>query len=133
MTEEILSKEEILKARKEVEVEVSQEAKDRELELLKASERKKIRARAHLDEPVESILIDLPDSSLDIKLDGVAYVNGVTYPVRKAVADTMREIMFRSWQHEAEINGKRKNFFTQRNTILSPSGVRNAPTLGLRV
>jgi hypothetical protein len=59
--------------------------------------------RAEKQRGEEEIYIDLPSYQDRITLDGVVYMHSRTYSVRPAVAETMREIMGRAWQHDHEI------------------------------
>lgn len=134
MSEELLSKDEKRVLKEDVEKEIKQEAKDAEIERFKADERKRQRIASRLEEPQEDLLIDLPISSDGILIDGIKYMNNITYTVSRAQASTMREIMFRAWGHEAEVNGRPKAFFQKRNTVISPYGIKsgNVPSYGGR-
>lgn len=57
------------------------------------------------DEMVD-VTIDLAEHSDNIKLDGRQYWHGRTYPVPRHVADTLRDIMARGWNHQDEVDGK---------------------------
>ena len=52
------------------------------------------------------ITLNLAPHSEDIKINGRAHWHGHTYTVPRHVADTMREIQARGWQHQDEIDGK---------------------------
>lgn len=125
MSDELLSKDEKRFLKEEIEGEIKQEAKDAEIQRFKEIERKRQRVAARLEQPQEDIFIELPVSSDGITIDGQKFMNNTTYTVTSAQAATMREIMFRSWGHEAEINGKPKTFFQKRNTVISPYGSKN--------
>jgi hypothetical protein len=134
MTDDILSKEEKLELRKKAEDEIALEAKEAAKEQYLETQRKIAKRKQGVIEALEEVYIDLPESSANITLDGHMFLANHSYTVPKSQADVMRDIMARSWNHEAEINGRKKNFFTQRNTVIGPGGVRNAPVSpGLRV
>lgn len=81
------------------------------------------------DEIVDCTL-DLAEHSDRITLNGMAYWHGQTYPVPRHVADTLRDIQFRGWAHQFEIDGKGKDEFYRRHrgTVLSATkGAQNAP------
>lgn len=62
------------------------------------------------------IFIDLATHAEDIRLDGVRYLAGRTYPVRPEVARTLLDQMYRSWKHEAEISGQDENKYAGRRS-----------------
>ena len=111
---EFLSEDEKKVLAKEVQDEVIAEAKAREADAYKAKVRKRLRQRAELEETQEDVFIDLPESALCLRIDGIAYMHNMTYTVGRNKANSMREMMAKSWEHEAEINGKKKNFFVKR-------------------
>lgn len=53
-----------------------------------------------------NITLDLAEHSDAIVLNGCSYRHGGTYRVQRHVAETLREIMFRGWKHQNEIDGK---------------------------
>ena len=118
---EFLTEEDKRRLQKEVMDEVEEEARELQAAAYKAKLRKKLRQKADLEEPQEEIFIDLPESSTCIRIDGVAYMVNITYTVNRNKALAMREMMAKAWEHEAEINGKKKNFFKPRGTRLSMS------------
>lgn len=65
-----------------------------------------------------------------LMINGRAYWHGHTYTVPRHVADTLRDMMYRTWVHERDIDGKGWLQFYQkkRQTVISPKrGTRNAP------
>lgn len=81
-------------------------------------------------EQLEYIQLDLAGHSNKIMLDGVQFFHGQIYEVTKSVADTMREIVARGWNHEREIGGaNRDHYRAPRNTTFSmkTGAVGNAP------
>jgi len=60
-------------------------------------------------------------------IDGKIYQHGATYTVNKRLYDTMQDIVARGWDHQAEIEGKDRNFYRkQSNILISPGGVKAA-------
>ena len=53
-----------------------------------------------------TLTLDLAEHSDRIILDGVTYFHGGTYTFDKAQYDTVREIIHRGYEHQAEIEGK---------------------------
>lgn len=76
------------------------------------------------------VTIDVAEYTYYIALNGRQYIHGETYTLPRHVADTLREIMFRSHAHQTEVDGKDPFFALRqpRQTHLSGKfGVRNAP------
>ena len=69
-----------------------------------------------------SVTIDVAPYTDRIFLDGKWYMQGRTYQFGQRVADTVREIMARTWEHQAEIDGKNSNMYRRESPItLSPA------------
>ena len=105
---------------KALELEAVEEAKQEDKEnaaivlkeQIKREHRKKQLFAAGKDakgQDLEAITIDLAPNSADITLDGVKYFHGGTYRFTKAQAQTIKEAMFRTWEHEREIGGANIN------------------------
>jgi hypothetical protein len=63
-------------------------------------------------EPSYFYRIDLPPSGgQHIVINGVMFYHGEQYKVRVSTLRTMKEIVFRGWQHEASIRGSNENFY----------------------
>jgi len=60
-------------------------------------------------EDVESIQINLAPHSPYITLDGRLYYHGLSYKFTQAQAQTIKDVMARTWQHEREIGGANMN------------------------
>ncbi len=74
------------------------------------------------DEAVYDVTIDVAPYTDRIFLDGKWYMQGRTYKFGQRVADSVREIMARTWEHQAEIDGKDTNMYRRGNPIaLSPA------------
>lgn len=55
------------------------------------------------------IMIDTAPYVPHIMIDGAMYFNGYTYPVEQSRAIVLYEQMQRSWQHQDEIDGRRRS------------------------
>lgn len=70
---------------------------------------------SHMDE-VMTITIDLASYANKILVNGKAYWHAQTYTVARHVAESLRETMFRTWQHQNEIDGKgMRDFYAQKH------------------
>lgn len=78
-----------------------------------------------------SISLDLAEHSNAIVLNGNAYWHGQTYEVPRHVADTIREIQSRGWNHQLELDGKglSERYRAPHNTVFNAKtgAVKNAP------
>ncbi len=112
----LLSDQELLEIELQAQKEYEAEIKEQTIAAIK-EEKKKELARKSLfsagkdaeGEEIESITIDLAPHSPDITLDGRKFFHGMTYKFTKAQAATIKEAMFRTWQHEREIGGANMN------------------------
>jgi hypothetical protein len=70
--------------------------------------------------------IDLPPSGgTDIKINGAPYYHGETYTFETDLLRTVKEIIQRSWNHEASIQGSNENFYRKEmNRTISGRGGR---------
>lgn len=115
---------------KEIE-EIKAEAKKKILAERKSAEKKKILEQetqrlkneeglvtgdSFKDEMV-TVTIDLAPFSPSININGRPYWHGKTYNVARHVADTLREQMYRTWQHQNEIDGKSLSEFYARKHV----------------
>lgn len=68
--------------------------------------------------------IDLPPSGgIEVKLNGIAFYHGEQYKVGTDMLRTLKDIVFRCWKHESEIQGSNENFYRQpKNSILRGQG-----------
>lgn len=92
--------------------------------------KKGLRTGDPVKDELVSISLDLAEHSNAIVLNGNAYWHGQTYEVPRHVADTLREIQSRGWNHQLELDGKglSERYRTPHNTVLSAkTGVVNAP------
>jgi hypothetical protein len=133
----LLSEEEVAKIRAEARAKIKAEQLSAAKKALLEEEMAKLRAEAGLttgdeakDEMV-TITVDLAEHSDRLTLNSVPYWHGHTYTVPRHVADTLREMMYRGWQHQNELDGKSLEQFyqTARLTRISEAtgAVTNAP------
>jgi len=116
----------------EVQKEIDKEEKAKARESAKKTMLFEARQKRGLAEAIESVLIDLPESGNEIRVNNLAYTQGHTYNVPISVAIMLRDTMQRAWEHQAEIEGRKKDFFRrQRLTRMSMAtgAVSNAPFL----
>jgi hypothetical protein len=81
-------------------------------------------------EEIKWITLDLAGHSDRITLDGTIFFHGMTRPVRKAVYDSLRDIVARGWEHESEIgfaNRGRNISMRPQNRVLSPANPTGMP------
>jgi hypothetical protein len=115
----ILTAEEIAEiraeARKKVEAERRSAARAEMLEReINAARRAAGLTTGGPNDEMVNITLDLAEHSEDIKLNGCSYRHGGTYRVPRHVAETMREIMYRGWKHQNEVDGKSLSQFYQK-------------------
>ncbi len=82
-----------------------------------------------LEEEQVTFTLDLATFCDRIVLDGVIYLHGRTYTVSKSAYESMREIAFRTWGHQLEIDGKSRTLQQARNMKITPHGVVNTSHL----
>jgi hypothetical protein len=107
-----LSEEDIEGAKAKAREEVRAELKRKALKEVMEAEKEKLRREAagetgdHYKDEIVSCTIDLAEHSSHIMLDMNRYDHGYTYKVRRSVAETLREIMQRTHQHQDQIEGR---------------------------
>lgn len=79
----------------------------------------------------EDVLIDLPGHAVHILIDGVQFMHGLVYEVPKPVADTINEIIHRTWLHEDEIGGANRSFYQKPRDIRLTRRSQNITTAHL--
>ena len=136
---DILTAAELSALAAEVQKEIDKEEKDKEREATKKKLLAKAREERGLVEAVEEILIDLPPDGNEIRVNNFSYAQGHIYKVKASVAIMLRDTMQRAWEHQAQIEGRSKDFFRrqQHHTRMSMAtgATSNAPqgAGGLRV
>ena len=129
---ELLTPQELAAIEAEVQKELDKELKTKERERVKKDLLTKARQDRGLVEPIEPVLIDLPESGNNIRVNNREYAQGHVYNVAASVAIMLRDTMQRAWEHQAEIEGRSKDHFRkQRLTRMSMAtgAVSNAPFL----
>jgi hypothetical protein len=127
----ILTAAELAALEAEVQKDIDKEDKAKAREKVKQEMMTKARMERGLEELVEDILIDLPESGNEIRVNNFAYRQGSTYRVKASIAIMLRDTMQRAWQHQAEIEGRSRDFFQKlRGTRMSGTtgAVQNAPS-----
>lgn len=118
----------------EISDEMLDEARQRVRESLKAQKRLEMQRKLDPDEELYFCTIDLAPFADRMTLDGVVYLHGATYEVPHRQYDTMREIMSRSWQHEASIgNANSDNYRKPHNFRLGPRDAATPASQLMRV
>lgn len=107
----------LLTPEKRAELRAQAEAKIKAREIAAAEEEYLAQQMADYDkkrhpeiaEEVREIRLDLPPFMDRIVLDGMHYMHGGTYKVRKSVFDVMREITWGAFKHDDEVNNRRNS------------------------
>jgi hypothetical protein len=114
-------------ARKEVEKEQHKKAAAEYKEHIKKQLETQMRAAANIAEDgegIEEIRIELAKYTMYIMLDGKVFYHGYTYKFGKKQAAVIKEQIYRSWLHDAEIHGLDINEMNGRKkhmSMLAPS------------
>lgn len=118
----------------EAQADLKEEARERVRDRLKATKRLEIQRKIDPDEEMYYITVDLAPFADRITLDGVVYMHGATYEVPHRQYDTMREIVARTWEHEAEIGNANSQFYRKpRSVKLGPKDSATPITSLMRV
>jgi hypothetical protein len=117
---DILTPAELAALEAEVQKEIDKEAKEKTKASLKKELLKEARLARGLVEPQTEVLIDIPESGNEIRVNNFAYRQGHSYTVPLSVAVMLRDTMQRAWQHQAEVEGRSRDFFQRlRGTRMS--------------
>lgn len=107
---------------KKVLAEIEAEAKAQARAAYTAEIRSRLRREVGVGEQQVTLTLDLAPYVDRMTIDGVVYMHGRQYTVRYSVADAMLDMQHRTWNHQAEIDGKSTNFYRQaRGLTISPS------------
>jgi hypothetical protein len=131
----LLSEEEIEGIRQQARKIVARDRKKAAMDALLEKELEAIRGKEGMrtGDPIKdeivNIMIDVGLSSDSITVNGKKYFHGEQATVPRHVAESLREIMWRTQMHEQDISGKPLATFYQRarHTEISRAGVKNAP------
>jgi hypothetical protein len=67
--------------------------------------------------------IELPPSGgLDVRINGVPYYHGQEYSIDLDTLRTIKDVVHRSWAHEASIRGSNENFYRQPANVVLRGG-----------
>jgi hypothetical protein len=127
----LLTAEELQALEAEVQRELDKEQKTKARDALKKEMMAKARVARGLREASEWVRVELPEDSSRIIINMVPFVHGGVYEVPGSVAMQLRETMGRAWENQAVVEGRRKDFYTKRNTRMSglTGATTNAPFL----
>jgi len=130
--DDLLTPAELSAIEAEVQKEIDKEEKAKAKEKVKKELTERARRERGLAEPIEEVIIDLPESADRILVNNFAYMQGHSYTVKGSVGAMLRETMQRAWSHQAELEGRSKDFFRrERGTRMSmrTGAVSGAPFL----
>ncbi|MDE2097911.1 MAG: hypothetical protein KGL39_11730 [Patescibacteria group bacterium] len=112
----VFTDEELKQLEQEALAEFELESKSEAQEAYKQATKRRLREKAMFaagkdaeGEDLQTITIDLAPNSPWITIDGRLYYHGVSYKFTRAQAQTINEIMARTWTHEREIGGANMN------------------------
>jgi hypothetical protein len=122
---QILSDEELQELREEarttVLAELSKSARDEYLKRMIKEARS-----AHIpDEEIFQVQIEVAPWSPGMMIDGVQYFHGYTYQVPKSVACVLFEQMWRTWEHQDQLDGRKRAeaYRRPRNIHIGPHNI----------
>lgn len=125
----LFSDEELKELQKRAAQEFRDEEKKKLADAFVQEEKAKIRQKALFaagkdaqGQEIESLTIDLAPHAPYISIDGKMFFHGVTYKFTKAQVPTVREIMHRTWVHEAETGGANLNLRSGAYNVHTLSG-----------
>lgn len=130
-SDELLTVEELAELEAEVQRELDKELKTKARDRTKSEMLQKARVARGLAEASEMVEINLPEDANRIVINSVPFMHGQVYEVKGSVAMQLRECMARAWENQAAVEGRRKDFYTKRNTRMSgmTGATTNAPYL----
>ena len=128
---ELFTVEELQALEAEVQKEIDKDLKTKAREKLKNEMMQTARVKRGLAEAFEPVEINLPEHADRVVINQIPYMHGRSYEVPAGIAIQLRETMHRTWEHQAVVEWRRKDFYTKRNTrmSLSTGAVSNAPYL----
>ncbi len=120
---DLLTQEEIDELRAEAEKEALAERKTAAREAMRTKLKREARQKKGLEEAQDRVTVDLAPFADRILIDNQAYLQGITYTVPVSRAQVIREVSQRTWNHQAEIDGKSENFYRRtRGARVIPAG-----------
>ena len=125
-----------IEAEAEKEATASHRAKARKrlIEAHKAAVLKRLNPAVEEEEDFRDILIDLAPHADRIILDGTMYMHGLHYTVSRAVYDTMKDIMARTWEHEDDTgHANRTHYRKPREVRIGPQNLGQSAASIMRI
>ena len=117
----LFTDDELKQLQSEAAAEFALETKKAAQEAFKEEEKRRLREKAMFaagkdaeGEDLEAVTIDLAPHSPWITIDGRLYYHGSTYKFTRAQAQSIKDVMARTWAHEREIGGANINAETGR-------------------
>lgn len=111
---------EVLEAvRRELEDEAKEEARKRRMERYREHVRMETRRRAGLLEPQVTLVIDVAGYADGVTIDGRKYFHGHQYTLPQSEADSVLEIMQRTWEHEDAVGGANRDQYRRPQPLIA--------------
>jgi hypothetical protein len=132
---QILTDEELQELRAEarttVLAELSKAARDEYLQKMI----KEARSDHIADEEVLHVQIEVAPWSPGMMIDGTQYFHGYTYQVKKSLACVLFEQMWRTWEHQDQLDGRKRaeSYRRPRNVMLGPHNINTPNSVLLAV
>lgn len=100
---------------------IAKEARQKQEDEFFEQELARQRASRDPTQTVREIMLDLAPHSDRIMIDGIVYFHGQRYQVSEPLYCTLKDIMARGWEHEAEVGGvNRDQYRPVPGHVLSP-------------
>lgn len=103
----------------------AQAVRDLKAELLETLERAE-----DPTQQTESVYIDLPPYADRLIIDGTIYMHGGRYDIPSPRVAVIYEQISRAWNHQHEVEGKRKDYHKARGLQISNHGVTSLASFG---
>jgi hypothetical protein len=133
----ILTNEEVRKAKEKARAKIEAASRAAAMKAIEDQEVERLRVEegmvtgAGVKDEIVNLLIELAPFADRIIFNQKVYLHARTYPVPRHVADSLREVCWRTKVHEHDT--KDENLFTfygkQKDTLLSPAGIKDRPHL----
>lgn len=118
---ELLSTEDLVALREEARSKVLDDRKkDARKKALSAMIREE-NERLDPSDEIVSYTIDLPGYAMDIRLDGVQYVQGQTYKFSTRKLASVMDLIHNAWKHEAAIGGAHREVYKPPSSKAGPA------------
>ncbi len=82
-----------------------------------------------IEEELVTFVLELAEFADRIVLDSKIFFHGREYTVGKSKYDVLREIAYRTFDHQRELDGKKRETMRPQNLRISPHGVINTSHL----